>query len=652
MKNLLVIITFLTVTSINAQKLEDVTKQVLEAKYHHIDSSAAASYLYQKVDMRYDFTSRSGAKLFLDYTYRIKVYNKEGESYGRFEIPMYSNNGNRERVSGIKGKTYNLVNGKVVTTKLDKKDIYEEETSENWDKKIFALPEVKSGSVIEVNYTVTTPFIYSIPKWFFQHEIPTDKSIFELDVPGYFVLTPIPSGSHLISNEREELSSQLGEVKYTLTAVDVPVIREDIYVLNENDYRSGIKYELESIKYPSGEVTNFSKSWNEIAINLNEANYFGREINRKLKDLNAIVEQTTAMEPLEKIEFLYNYVRDNYVWNEKYSIGSYDGLSKFVKEKNGSVGDFNILLQNLLKKAGVESYHLVMKSRYSGILNTNFPTLTDLNYVIVYVPQEEGYLLLDASSDITPLGELPLRAINFYGVIVKDNDAEVITLDNPNLYKVQTVSKYTYDLEQDRLLGNSKRKRTGYASTKYRYDMVNKNSESQESEDEDPADQDDDIESYDLENLYEVKELKNLDDTYKPISLTYEEQLNTCSQKIGDKVFIDATLDFGLKKNPFDEETRDYPVFYNYAIYSQSVVTIALPEGYVIESLPEPLNLVLQGQAARFTYSAKQMGDDIVINYLFKVDEQFFSAQDYEALKRLYDMMSDLSQEKLVLTKA
>lgn len=653
MKHILLIVTLISVTYAQAQKLEDVTEELLGTIVHPKDSTASAAYVYQKADINYDFSGSNGTVLELEYTHRIKIYTENGESYGKFEIPFYENRSDREKVLSIKGITTNLVNGKIVETKLDKKDIYEEKTSDKWSKMVFAMPDVKSGSVIDVKYTITTPFIYSIPTWYFQHEIPTDMSIFSIDIPSYYVLTPIPSGSHPMDvQEKDYAGSKHGEVNYILTSIDVPAIKDDKYVLNKDDYRSGIKYELQSVNYPNGGYKKYSSDWNEIASNLGKADYFGDEIKNKLKDLNPIVDEANKLEPSEKVKFLYNYVRDNYSWNENYGRGSYNGLSKFVENKLGSVGDFNILLQNLLKKADVISYPLVMKSRNAGLLNTYYPTLTELDYVIVYVPTEDGYLLLDASSHLTPLGELPLRAINLYGVIIKDESAEVLEMKNPNLFKIQTVSKYTYDSDKNQLIGTSNRKRTGYASTKYRYDIENKKNESQESVDESEDSQAEDIESFEIENTYKVTNLTNLEDSYMPIGLEYSEELNTCTKKVADKIFIDATLDFGIKKNPFEENTRDYPVFYNYTIYSQTVATIHIPEGYTIESLPKAMNLTLPDKAASFNYEAILFGDDIVIKYLFQVENPVFSPKSYEALKKLYDIMFELSQEKIVLTKS
>lgn len=632
-----------------------IDKELLTQKFHPLDSTASAAYIKKNVEIEYNFDNPLGLHLEMKYHFVIKIYNEDGESYGTFQVPYYEKGGKKEKVRKIKAQTYNLVNGKIKSEQLSKKDIYKEETSGNWRKVTFALPNVKPGSVIEVQYTVSSPYVYSIPKWYFQNSIPTDYSSYIIDVPEYFTLTPVPTGSVLLSNEKKPvMSSQHGEIRHTLIGTKIKPYKKDKYVLNENDYRSGIKFELFSTKFPNRPTEYYSKDWNAIATNLNEADYFGRQIKKKLSDLNSIVEEALTIDRKDRALFLYEYVRSNYTWNENYGIGSYDGLKKVVSNKSGGVGDINLLLVNLLKKSNLVAHPVVMKSRYDGLLNTSFPTLTELDYCIVYVElSPDEYILLDATSKLTPMGELPLRALNISGVVVRPDGAKIINMVNNNQYKVQTVSEYDVDVENNTLIGSSQRKRSNYAATKFRADLEKENNEIDEEEDyqDEEGEQEDDIESYNLDNTYEVISLKNLEDIYKPISLEYKEELYTCSKIIGNKIFIDGSLDFGIKDNPFKEENREYPIFYNNKVSTKSIAAINIPEGYIIESIPESTSVTTPTKAATFRYDVKQQDGKLIIYYIFSVKQTNVGPGEYPALKNLYKIAADKAAEKIVLTK-
>ena len=655
MRNLTLFFTFtlLIVFSADAKKLGDVPIELLEATAHKLDSSAHASYYKKNVKVFYNFNKPRRFTLDSEYHYIIKVYDEEGLTYADFEIPCYRENSMKEEVSGIKAVAVNLVNGKVVKTKLSKKDIFKEKTSDKWTTVKFAIPNVKAGTVIEVKYTFSTPYVRVIPKWYFQNYIPTDQSIYSIDVPSYFTLTPVPTGAvPLQMDKKAKNGSRHGEVNYKIVGNNVPAIKEDKYVLNENDYRSGIKYEIMSTQFPNSTIEYYSKDWPEIAKGLLEAKYYGKQLNKNFKELKPIIMEAQKLPAEQQVQFLYDHVRTNYAWNDNYGLGSYEGLKDVFKTKSGSVGDLNLLLLNLLRQCDIPSYGLAMSARSRGLLNTNFPSLSSLNYLIVYVPQGTEYKLLDASSKWSPMGQLPIRATNINGLLIDEVDSRVLELDYDNRFLIQTVSEYTLDLENNKLIGSSQRKRSHYAATNYRIDLEEKTDENnQESENNDAEGQDDDIESYDLENTYKVTEAKNIDNIYEPIGLKYTEELNTVMKQVGEKIFLNATLDFGVKKNPFEEDTRQHPIFYNYKIQSQSVASIEIPEGYYVESTPKDVRVTLPNKRGSFHYSVSVKGKKLGINYKFKIDETMIYPDDYAALKGIYRILTDTHNEKIILSK-
>ena len=655
MKKLFLLLLLFFSANVGAQQSKEVTISQLQEEKHPIDSSAHAAFYTQSVEMKYDFeTDPRTVMLIAEYHFVIKIYDEKEESYGTFSIPFYEDGSTKEKVTHISGVTTNLLDDKIITTKLKRADIFEEKTSRHWSKKKFALPDVKKGSVIEVRYRLSSPFIYSTSKWFFQHFIPTDFSSLTIDVPSYFALTPVPSGFHPLSNSTEQIyNSNHGEYRNKYIAKNVPSIKKDKYVLNIDDYRSGVKYEIKEIQHPNLLVTHIAKEWDDIATVLNDALHFRKQIRKNIKDLKEIVNEAKGLGNEEKINFLYEYVRDNYSWNDIYGIGAYDGLKRVVKDKTGSIGELNLLLLNLLTKSGVTCYPLVLKSRRKGLLNTNYPTLSDLNYLLVYMPDGQDYYLLDATSKLTPIKELPIRALNTNGVIIKGDKAEIVNLKNRNKYSVQTLSNYTYNVASNQLIGTSKRIRKGYAATSYRRDHTTKESGEQEKNDDDLVDrQEDDIVKYDTNNEYELSKIENLEDVNKGITLYYNEKLNNNSTIVGDKIFIDACLDFGMKKNPFIDEVRPYPIFFNFNILNKTVASFEMPDGYSIETIPEPLNIALPNGKGSFNYEVKSMANKVLIYYILKITDATFYHDEYQSLRKFFDLISSKTNEKIIISKS
>ncbi len=637
-----------------AQKLGKFDISLLSATSHQ-DSTASAAYIQNHCKISFVFNSNK-ISLVSEFSKRIKVYSENGEKYATISIPLYQQGSRKERITNIKGTTYNLVDGKVTEDKLKrKKDVFEEETSENWKQVKFAMPNVKAGSVVDIQYRVTSPFIYQLDRWFFQHEIPVDKSIYKLIIPSYFVYTPVPAGFHPTETKTKDYAGSVhGEVETTFTSVNIPAFKDDEYILNADDYKASIKYELYSITYPNNPPEYYSKDWNAIGKDLLESDRFGKEIKKKIKDpeLSALLASVAQLPEEEKIKAIYDYVRETYTWNEKYGVGKDVGHKKLIETKTGNIGDINLLLINLLKKAGVNAVPAVTKSRYRGLLNESFPTLTELNYVVAYLPDPEGTAMaLDASSKQVPFGQLPTRAINLTGVAIFGNGSQVIHLQNPNTYKSSTVSNYDLNIDEATLVGTSNRKKSDYAATKYRLDLENVDQSTKTEDDTEEEDDSDEEEELDIQNESTLIKAENIKELDQPIKLEYEEIIRDEVKQIGDSYFVNAAVDFGIDKNPFTEDTRKYPVFYNYKIDTKSIVNIQFPEDYAVESVPETVLATTPNKTASFRYEVKAFDKFLTIYYFIKVNQDIFTHTDYEGLKNLYDLIIDTQAEKIVISK-
>nr|WP_276205021.1 DUF3857 domain-containing protein [Flavivirga aquatica] len=89
-----------------------------------------------------------------------------------------------KKVKKIIATTYNKIDGKVVKTQLQEKDIFKEKYNENYTLVKFTLPNIKEGSVITYNYTIISPFMFKYKGWNFQSKIPKLYSEYKASIPG------------------------------------------------------------------------------------------------------------------------------------------------------------------------------------------------------------------------------------------------------------------------------------------------------------------------------------------------------------------------------------------------------------------------------------------------------------------------------------
>src|SRR5581483_2011599 len=137
-------------------------------------------------------TTGDGDDVNLEYLYHVKIKffdDKEFEQYGTIEIPLYSDNGqNYDKLLDVKAVTYYKDdNGQVQQAELDKKKIYSVVQDKHWTVMKFAMPALRKGCIVEVQYEVQSPYYWrQFHSWMFQWHIPKMNSVYDAHIPAFW----------------------------------------------------------------------------------------------------------------------------------------------------------------------------------------------------------------------------------------------------------------------------------------------------------------------------------------------------------------------------------------------------------------------------------------------------------------------------------
>jgi hypothetical protein len=104
-------------------------------------------------------------------------------------------------------------------------------------------------------------------------------------------------------------------------------------------------------------------------------------------------------------------------------------------------------------------------------------------------------------------------------------------------------------------------------------------------------------------------------------------------------------------KNPFKLEERKFPVDFATPWKDRNTVSIQMPEGYKVESLPGPLAIGLPDGLGVFKFRVMQQGNKISTMSTLQFNEGVIGANYYAALKDFYGKMVKKQSEKIVLIK-
>jgi len=646
-------------------KLGKVSIAELEQKVHPKDSTAAAAILYKRGTARVEYDPNDGFVTLTDVETRIKIYKKEGYDWANQEVWYYNTTNLKEKVFFNDAVTYNLVNGKIEKTKLKSDGVFDEVLNKFRGQKKMTMPNVKEGSVIEFRYTIKCPSDRMIREWSFQSSIPVNYSEFSTFIPEYYVfnsrqkgyifpkVTTLKNPKSITFNVKERnfgpgsaptsFSTEKHdyiENQTIFTAVDLPAMKDESYVNNIENYMSAVSHELSLTKFPNSSMKEYSSDWNSVVKTIYEYDDFGPELNKTgyfEEDVKKLLADTKT--PEEKIWVIFNHVKSNVKWNNYTGYSCDNGVKKAYKEKTGNIADINLMLTAMLRYSGLTANPVLVSTRSNGI--ALFPNRTAFNYVIAAVETPNGNILLDASEKFSIPNVLPLRVLNWSGRLIrKDGSSEEINLMPEKTSADNVFMNYSID-STGKITGKTRRQCMDYNAM-----ITRSNIESLKEEEY--------LEKLENQNnKIEISEYSktNEKDILLPIIETYSFTGNNLCELIGDKIYVNPMLFFTNDKNPFKQEVREYPVDFSYPFADKYNITIKIPEGFTVETLPAPAAMTMEDNLGAFKFNIVANGDTLQLVILHQINEAIVSAEKYDMLKEYYKGMIAKETEKIVLKR-
>ena len=654
---LLLLVLFVTETNSQNFELGKVSNNELLEKLHPEDTTAVAAVLYKKAKTIFKYNLSRGFTVNHEYTYRIKIYKKEGLSWANFEVPYYVGyeDMNDESVKFSNVVTYNIEDGTVVKTKLNSEGSFKKNVNEYWNLATISMPNVKVGSVIEFKYILKSENIVKFPVYDNQYDIPINYSEYITEIPEIFIYKPVLKGYVKVKSDAKFVNgSQNYEDEYKRTASlkyrqinssyvaeNIPAIKEEDYVDNIRNYKSSIQNELERTRYPEQPVKDYSITWEGVAKTIFENKNFGKELNEQLyliQDVKMILKNAVSDE--EKLDVIFKFVQSKMNWNKEDGYFTEKGVKQAYLDKTGNVAEINFILIAMLKLAGINANPVLISTVEHGV--PSFPSRTVFNYVIAAADFDGKQILLDATHKYTTQNILPLNVLNWTGRLIKqDGTSQEINL-------VPTIpSKVNYTLmtkinNLGHITGKFRVQKTAYEAYSFREKYANQNEENYLEKLENNLDGI-------LINDYSVENRDT--DMSKPVIETFTFTSENHCEIIGGKMFIDPLLFFTLKKNPFVQETRQMPIYFGYPKQEKYNINLEIPEGYAVESIPKSMKIASEDNVILFVMNSQVEGNKIQIIITKEINAAIMEAEYYSNLKDFFQKIIDKQNEKIVLKK-
>lgn len=587
----------------------------LEMTVYAPDSSASAVVL-----CNYGYFNANEFQF--SHTMRIKILKESGKSQGNFFVPA-------SEKTNVRGQVVNMEGGQPVVSKLTKDGIFIERVTGDIFRARVAFPNVKVGSVIDVEF-----YYKGVPNyWEFQKTIPVKWSELIMEESTFITLRRnftgyIPFAA--ISGDRWVTSN-------------VPAFQSESYVNNYENYISRMEIELESIHVPGVIYKDYATSWSAVAQTLQTHNNFGFQLsspNLYLNDLEREIKKATT-DPYQRMEKAFEAMK-KFKWNDRGSIWpSSEGISYVYNKKTGNSADVNMSLVILLRKLDIRANPILLSTRDNGLLPPHSVSIDKLNYMIVKAYLNDTTYLLDATEENMPIDLLPERALNGRGLEVPKES-----------YFWQDLSPKKKDKQMDLFNGsiNTDGSIKGewlisymdYAAYDKRENYKSFNSEDEYLKSVESAHNGLSVESY---------QNQMLDSLNNPFVEKIKVNLKSRLTKVGDKMYLNPFLFDRFTENPFKTENRQYPVDFTTPIEQRLTLILKLPEGWAVEELPKSTRMTLPTKDASISFTSASDDKTINIAYKLMINKPVFVQTEYNDLKVFFDQLVKKQAEMIVIKK-
>ena len=608
------------------------------------DPDAAAVVLDETGSMRVE-PGGQVVQTMLDIHRRVKVLQPAGLSFGDIEVGYHKAGGD-----AVRGLRAMVTNPDGTSSELKKKDFFKEERENGAEVLKAALPNVQVGSVIELSYTYVTEAFTLLPKWRFQEEIPVRRSLLRYRMPtglDYIYLWRGTEHMAPTNVSNTDFAAASGAKLYKRNGYflmeNLPALSEEPYISTMDDYYAQVSFQLNSY-LKSGISTPFLTTWEKVAERLLNEEGLGLQYidkyryNTLAKDARPSI--AAADTPSEKVAAAYRFVADNVLDNGESGYFVESSLDNLYKDRRASPSGMNLMLIALLRDHDIEADPVLVSTRSHGKPYPYYPMLAQFNGLIVRAVVDGKPIFLDVGERTNrPPGLVRRNVLNGQGWLLQ-RTPEWIEL--PARVEKETVVVNCALAADGTVEGDLFARFNGFVAQRHHRQYEAEKARSTWTER--------------MVGHFDEVEIPTFECTDKTKQQNrFETKLTFTAAPQGagsDFMYLSPVLYGTYAENPFELEKRYFAVDMATPFLDKYVYSLAVPEGYLVEDLPESVKFNLPNDGGYFTYLIAQKGDTIKLTCIVSMKQTLWSPDEYATIRNFFNLIAEKQGEQIVLKKA
>lgn len=581
-----------------------------------------------------------------DVYFRIKILTEEGRKYADIEIPYLRQEGN---VTNIRARTIEpdgtIVNfgGKAFDKSIVKA------RGVKYLAKTFTLPNVQIGSILEYYYTtdLSENFIFD-SHWILSNELFTEKAKFSLK-PYTSDYRPIGvrwTWNHLPPGTAQP--AQAPDHVIHLEANDIPAFQTEDYMPPENEMKSRVDF----IYSDDFIETEPDKYWRKVGKKRNEQleNFVGKK-----KAMDQAVAEIVSPGDSQEVKLQKIYARVQQIRNTSFEERKSEQEQKRDKEKppenveaiwKDQYGDgqqLTWLFLALARSAGFEAsgMWLADRSHYFFVPQTMEGQRLDANVVVVKLNGKDVFF--DPGAAFTPFGMLPWVETGVKGLKLDKDGGNWLQTSLPSSKESAILRKADLRLsETGELEGKLTVTYTGLEAARRRVE------ERLEDETERKKFLEDEVrEAIPVACDVELTNQPEWKSSSPSLVTEYTLKVTGWVSGAGHRALLPVGLFDATERHLFDHADRVHPVYFAFPFQRVDDVSIDMPLGWQITTVPKAQNL--DAKAITYVLAATNDKGTLHLNRSLNVDVMLLPVENYATLRKIFQIVRSGDEQQVIL---
>jgi Domain of Unknown Function with PDB structure (DUF3857)/Transglutaminase-like superfamily len=576
---------------------------------------------------------------------RIKVLNDRGMSYADVEIPVPPDCS----VAALKARTIHPDGAVVEFTGKPFRKLLLKQRGLKVMALTFTMPDVSVNSIIEYKYKINLPGIYLDNSWTIQHELYTVKESFRMK-PFRGPLEGFEKGHQvaaLTSRMPGNLKPRQKGDGYELELENMPPFDSEGYMPPEEDYKPQVRF-----FYGGKEISSTENFWQDAGRewNADAERFIGRH-----REINDEAERVIGSEtdPLKKLRKLYaraqeirnlSYERERTEQEEKKeNLKPNQTAADVLAHGYGDREDVGRLFVALARAAGFDASVLRVSDRQEKFFDRGLLSRRQLGTEIALVTESGQNYFLDPGTRFCPFGFVRWMNTSTLALKLDKNGGTFIKIPAAGYDKamIRRAAEMTLD-RAGSLKGTLTVRFEGGEALERRLAALATDEAGRN------ADLEKEAQGW-LPSGATIKltSAEGWQGSEEALIATFSVELPSYAVTAGKRLLAPAYLFQSKELEAFQHAERKYPVYFPYAFGEADTVSIKVPAGQTIESVPPQQSNNLS--YASYLNATEFDGTQLLTHRVLQLNGIFFRVETYPQVRDFFLKVQSGDEQRAVL---